>query len=1015
MPSFRSILLLGLFFCWGAWVPFCAPAVAAGQGDSASENFRGDARLADVCHVGDQLAWAVGDRGAIWHTRDGGRSWHLQESGAACRLNSVVFLDENIGWAAGGWTQPYTHTTRGVLLRTRDGGRRWTQVERLLLPTLLKIKFFGPREGVAIGRTSALFPSGVFTTGDGGRTWTTVPARPTDTWRTGDFIDRNTGALAGDLGALATVRRRSIDSAPGGVGSLRSLSAMTLIAPGGGWLVGDGGLILTTGDLGRSWQTPPGELPATAAEHFDLRAVYASGAHCWVAGTPGSRVFHTSDSGRTWSAGATGNNVPLSAITFSDASHGYAVGALGTILTTDDGGRSWRTARSGGSRVAWLGIYSQADDVPLELFAQLSAADGYLGALDVLCRRAPSEMSTEQTDLARRTHEAVVAAGGSSAQVAWRFPVRQAGLALRVDQLIRGLDRANDGRALSRLEAHLVRQIRMWRPEVITTHDAAPQGDRPLAHLINQLVLRAVEAAADPTQHLAVSTEVGLAPWRVKKVYGTLAPGQRGATNLNASSLVPQLGCSPADYVSDARGLLEREYAPSPSQLGFRLLVDHVPQDRGRRDFFSGITLAPGGEARRPVRTLRADNLGRLQRLARRRRNMQEILRRNQQDPAWLAQVSRLTQGLDTTAGGAILHQLAGQYRQSGRPGPAAEVLALLTDRYPEHAATPAAQLWLVKYYASSETALRIARPNSSVPERVAVANHTVPIETTRKRFSFEAQTLDQRLARATALAKRVEQTRPLLFAQPQLRFPLAAAQRKLGYGGEADRFYFSAGRTRPQDAWWACAQAERWLAEPTELPPKKPMWTCRRATARPHLDGRLDEPCWSAAAKIELKSVQRDDAEWPAVVMLAYDDEFLYIAIQCRKASGAVYPETDAPRPRDPDLSSRDRVELFLDVDRDYATYWRLTIDHRGWTGEACWGDESWNPTWYVAAASDREVWTAEAAIPLAQLTSEPPAARHVWALGAQRIVPGVGFQAWTQPAAIEAVPQGFGLLVFE
>ncbi|MEE9602444.1 MAG: YCF48-related protein, partial [Thermoguttaceae bacterium] len=579
-----SVLVVLLVLCWSG--------VAAGQGGSAREQLRGDALLADVCHVGERLAWAVGDRGAIWHTSDGGRSWRRQESAVDCRLNSVMFVDKNNGWAAGGWTQPYTHTTRGVVLRTTDGGRHWTPVERLLLPTLVKIKFFNPRQGVAIGRASELFPSGVFTTDDGGRSWTTLSAQMSESWRTGDFVSRNIGALAGNLGSLATVRRRTIESAKGGGGLLRLPAAMRLVPPSSGWLVGDGGLILATGDLGGHWQSPPSGLSAVMAENFDLRAVDARGSHVWVAGSPGTRVFHTSDAGRTWEATATLSNVPLSALTFVDERRGYAVGALGTILTTDDGGRSWRVARRGGSRAALLGVFSQAEDIPLELFAKLSVGDGYLSAVDVLCRRAPSEMSTELADLAERTHEALVAVGGSSAEAAWSFPIRQPGLRLSIDQLVGGLDRANDGRAIERLEERVVRKIRMWRPEVIVTHDAAPQGDRPLAHLINQVVLRAVEAAADPTQHVVLAREVGLAPWRVKKVYGTLPPGERGSTNLNTTALVPQLGRSPADVASSPRGLVATAYDQSPSEIGFHLLVDDVPQDRGRRDFFSGVTLA---------------------------------------------------------------------------------------------------------------------------------------------------------------------------------------------------------------------------------------------------------------------------------------------------------------------------------------------------------------------------------------------------------------------------------------
>ena len=76
-------------------------------------------------------------------------------------------------------------------------------------------------------------------------------------------------------------------------------------------------------------------------------------------------------------------------------------------------------------------------------------------------------------------------------------------------------------------------------------------------------------------------------------------------------------------------------------------------------------------------------------------------------------------------------------------------------------------------------------------------------------------------------------------------------------------------------------------------------------------------------------------------------------------------YTGAKGPRPRDPDLSAHDRVEVMLDVDRDFGTYYRLTIDHRGWPSEGCWGDRTWNPTWFVAADASEGTWTAEAAVP--------------------------------------------------
>jgi hypothetical protein len=119
--------------------------------------------------------------------------------------------------------------------------------------------------------------------------------------------------------------------------------------------------------------------------------------------------------------------------------------------------------------------------------------------------------------------------------------------------------------------------------------------------------------------------------------------------------------------------------------------------------------------------------------------------------------------------------------------------------------------------------------------------------------------------------------------------------------------------------------------------------------------------------------------------------------------------------RTRDADLSAHDRVDILLDIDRDYATYYRFTVDHRGWTAESCFGDSSWNPNWFVAAKETEETWTVEIAIPLDQLIGQPPNPQDAWAIGLQRTVPGVGFQSWTTPASTDVLPEGFGYLIFD
>jgi photosystem II stability/assembly factor-like uncharacterized protein len=1031
------------------WIPAIILAftvlAAAAQGDVELEAMRGDARLNDVTFVDRQHGWAVGDRGAIWHTDDGGRHWSLQNSGLESPLMSVTFLDANRGWAAGGHTQPYTHASTGVVLRTRDGGQHWTQDAKSVLPALTKIGFFDPTHGWALGRASAVFPSGVLTSDDGGRSWSSLPAADGHGWLTGDLIDPNTGAVAGRSSAMAMIRRRGIEPLPADF-ALRTLARMQLVAPAGGWMVGDGGLILQTADLGKTWQTSASDLSDSLRSTFDFMALAVRGPHVWVAGTPGTRVVHSADGGRQWTMADTHQTLPIRGLSFVDDQHGWAVGDLGVILVTADGGQSWQKQRAGGARVAFLGMYGRSSEIPLELLARLAAEEGYLGAIEIVSRDDVEARASEASDPALAAHEAAVVAGASSAATSWRFPIRQAAIRLSPEQVVELWDRANDANALAKLEAHLVARTRLWRPSVVFTSSSNSTGENPLAHVINQVVLRAVERAADPSHYPAQITEAGLQPWRVEKLYATLPSGQGGTSSINTAQLSARLGRSLAEHAGPARGVLASAFAPSSTTLGFRLLIDHIPQELGKRDFFAGIALPPGGEARRRYEEIPDGNLNTLKREAQLRRNLQAIMTSTAggdgRDDRLMANLGEQTKTMRPDRAAELLDQLAQRYFASGRWELAAECYDAVVERYPNQPLAGPALIWLLQFHASAEAAWRIRAPQQIHVAQAVAAPRPKQQQDKIKAFNAargvvepepgppvaqaahlergQALVADARPGgsdhdtRVNAYAKELEQLQPALFAEPAVRFPLASAHRQQGLPRQAERYYLGQRHSRPHDAWWSCAQSELWLGEPKGQPPKE-LASCVRAQGKPRLDGQLNEPFWRTASALKMRSAQRDDADWRGVAMLAYDEEFLYLGIHCTEAAGFQYDKNEQPRPRDADLSDQDRVEILIDVDRDFATYYRLAIDHRGWTSESCWGDRSWNPEWFVASGSGDGAWTAEVAIPLSELTGQLPKSKSAWNLGVQRIIPGVGFQSWTAPAAAEPIPEGFGVLIFE
>jgi photosystem II stability/assembly factor-like uncharacterized protein len=996
---------------------FALLVAARAAADDAPIAWRQDAALNDVCFIDAEHGWAVGNCGIVWQTTDGGRVWHPGRTNVACRFETVSFVDADHGWIAGGDCVPYLHSSRGTLLTTADGGKTWTNELKCNLPRILHMKMHGAA-GWAIGENSAMYPGGIFTTTDAGVTWTSqAPSGKFASWVAAGSIGKDQLAVAGAGGEMALASQGRLASVRGNVAPAGAVRALAFLNATDGFLAGDGGLLMATDDGGHTWHDAATALPQ-AARHDDFAAIATFGRSIWLAGSPGTLIWHSADAGRTWRAARTGQTVPIHAMTFVDAQRGWAVGALGRILATRDGGLTWRVQIGAAERVAMLGVFARAGDVPLLLFAQTCGNDGYRAAALVMHESQP--MTRQTPSLAeRRLRDAVAQVGGCAATIATAFPMPDDGdewsaAALAEIWQSAAPQRSGDER-VSAYEAYLVRQIRTWRPEVVVTHDPATAADDRLPAFVAAQVLAAVEKAGDPRAYPALAAEAGLAPWQVSRVYGAMPRGESGPLELTPAKIAPRLGRSLGEAAQPAVAAIAENYA-APQAIAFRPLVDRSEHAVARRDLFAGISREAEQVLRRDLDTASPASLASVQQRLIARRNAQALLdragRTQQNTLGWLGQLDALTRGIDDDGAAEIVCQLAETYERSGQWELAAEAYRALSQRYAKTALGPVALAWLIRYETSGEIAKRTRRgAGFAVRQASAEEPADAGVPSTRKGANqASADSASDR--RVALLAAALEHGDPHIAGEPALRFPLTLASargenqsRTRGIGFESLAANGSAA------AWQAAAQSEIVLAAQRCKSPR-PKWKCSATTEKPYLDGKLDDRLWTTCTNVPL-----GERGIGGEVRIARDREYLFVAARCpgKRPSAASPLDREAAKRRDGDVGALDRVEVAIDVDRDYSTWFGLTIAGDGQICDACAGDATWNPKWFAVTRQSEEGWYAEAAIPLAELTDLLPTKETPWAVSLRRVQPGVGILSATQTSEVELSPASFGWLEFE
>lgn len=319
---------------WLVCVALVLTAANLSWGEAAGTETVPRDHLYGVAFIGDGQGWACGAYGSVFHTEDGGIRWTAQRSGTTEPLFDVDFVDARRGWIVG---------RVGTVLWTTDGGRTWREADSGSRRHLFGVDFADAQHGWAVGDWGMIVH-----TGDGGQTWVERPLGKDVILNDVVFVDRHHGWIVGEMGTVLRTEDGGETWERVDPGVPKTLFGVHFTDRRNGWAVGIDALILRTRDGGETWEVQNGDPELGALEQVGFRAAFdrpglyavqVAGRFGFAVGDLGA-VWRTEDGGETWQRAPTSYRDGASwlrAVAIVPGTHGLIVGAGGSHLRISDG------------------------------------------------------------------------------------------------------------------------------------------------------------------------------------------------------------------------------------------------------------------------------------------------------------------------------------------------------------------------------------------------------------------------------------------------------------------------------------------------------------------------------------------------------------------------------------------------------------------------------------------------------------------------------------------------------
>ncbi len=261
--------------------------------------------------------WATGYQ--LQHTTDGGKTWVEQGPAPGMYINCVDFKDSLNGWTA----------SDNQIYRTRDGGDSWLlqlDLGRGWDTSFCQLFFTDTLHGWALDFYGLLFH-----TRNGGDTWEEQFSGIIDIQQNAIYAyDSLTAWIAGGYGWISKTTNGGETWTAFTTGFQYSMGwDIQFYDAQHGWIIDDYGLLFTENG-GLNWERISNN--GGSAIHF------INPDQGWMAEGLGGNIERTDDGGHTWVLQNMLTNASIFDVWFVDENNGWAIGQLGMLFHTDNGG-----------------------------------------------------------------------------------------------------------------------------------------------------------------------------------------------------------------------------------------------------------------------------------------------------------------------------------------------------------------------------------------------------------------------------------------------------------------------------------------------------------------------------------------------------------------------------------------------------------------------------------------------------------------------------------------------------